>query len=541
MLVVAPAAQAADPIMPLSEVRAGMHCTALSVVRGTTISPFDVEVLDTIAPEAGINGPRILIRVSGAAVATTGVGPGFSGSPIYCDGRNIGAISEGVGDYGNFVVLATPIEEILSETPAPTPPGARPAGRLARLARPLVGPLTASGLSTHSRKLLSEAAHDAGRTLLAAPAGPLGGYPQQELRPGAAVAAGLVSGDVSFGAVGTVAYRDGNRLWAFGHPLDELGPRALFMQDSYVFSIIGNPLGIPDAAETYKLTAAGGHTQGAFTTDASSAIVGNLGAEPPSIPLHVVAHGHGRTAVLDAKLADERTFGLGAGLALIAPLAAETAIQQTLHSLEPARVDTCMRFVVRGRKKPLGFCNTYASADASLVDISRAGALVEGFDLPTLPITGVELKLNARTGLPRDVIIAATPPRRVRAGARISVRLELRRRGNGDAHAISVPMRVPRSLPPGIRTLVVEGSNESSLGDLADELLQSFELLFDVGEGGREPRNLKKLAAKLHALHQPEGIIARFRGRKDQLVRGSSAVVYDGRVRVPVQVLKPRR
>ena len=74
------------------------------MIRGTDISSFDVEVIDVLR-----DGPsyldRILIRVSGPAVDATGLGPGFSGSPIYCPGAggpaNAGAISEGVGDYGN--------------------------------------------------------------------------------------------------------------------------------------------------------------------------------------------------------------------------------------------------------------------------------------------------------------------------------------------------------------------------------------------------------------------------------------------------------
>ena len=121
MLVAVPAAHAADPIMPLSEVRQGMSCTGLSVIKGTTISSFDVEILDVIAPEAGLSGPRILIRVSGPAVDETGIGPGFSGSPVICDGRNAGAISEGLGEYGNHVALATPIEGMLRTAPRPPP------------------------------------------------------------------------------------------------------------------------------------------------------------------------------------------------------------------------------------------------------------------------------------------------------------------------------------------------------------------------------------------------------------------------------------
>jgi hypothetical protein len=541
-LAIAPAARAADPIMPLAEVRAGMQCTALSVVRGTEISSFDVEVLDTLAPVAGLSGPRILIRVSGPAIDETGVGPGFSGSPIYCDGRNAGAISEGIGAYGNFVVLATPIEEILTEGPLPTPASARHDSRLARSARPLVAPLTASGLSPRSRQLLADAARRAGRTLLAAPGGPLGGFPQQELRPGATVAAALATGDLNIGAIGTVAYRDGDRVWAFGHPLDEAGPRALFMQDAYVFSVINNPLGIPEAAQTYKLSTGGGHTQGSFTNDASAATVGTLGAEPPSVPLRVVAHALGRTAVLNAKLADERAFGLGAGISLLAPLAAQTTLEQTLRSLAPAHTQLCARFFVRERKRPFGFCNGYASTDAALLDLSQAGALVEGFDLPTLPLTQVELVLRARPGMPSDVIVAARPPSRVRAGARVRVRLQLRRRGSGATRTLTVPVRVPRTLRPGTRLLVVEGSNESSLSDLGDELLQGFEVLLDIGDEELQlPRSLEALEDQLRSLHHPEGIVARFRGRGDQLVVAAEDVAYEGRVRVPVRVLQRSR
>lgn len=522
--------------MPLSEVHAGMRCSALSVVRGTTISSFDVEILDTIAPEAGLTGPRLLVRVSGPAVDATGVGPGFSGSPIYCDGRNVGAISESIGSYGNFVVLATPIEEILTESPVPTPRGARAAGRLARSARPLQGPLTASGFSPRSRQLLATVAKRAGRTLLAAPPGPLGGFPQQQLVPGATVAAGFSSGDLEFGAVGTVAYRDGDRLWAFGHPFDEQGPRALFMQDGYVFSIVNNPLAIPELAETYKLATGGGHSQGTFSNDAAAAIVGTVGPEPPSVPLRVVAHAGGRTTLLQVKLADERRYGLGAGISLLAPVAVESALEQAMRSLEPAHVNVCARFVVSGRKRPLGFCNGYASVDSALLDLIQAGGLVEGFNLPTLPLRQIEIVARARPGIPSDVIVAATPPARVRAGSRAQVRVRVRRRGSGAARTFSVPVRVPRSTQPGPRTLVVEGTSEGSQSDLEDNLLGAFELIFDIGSDAQEPHSIKRLDGRLRSLHQPEGIVARFRGGEDQLVRSTKDVLYGGRVRVPVLV-----
>ena len=128
LAVPAVASAQGDPIMALSQVQRGMQCTALSVIHGTDISSFDTEVLDVITGDAA-DDARILIRVSGPAVDETGIGPGFSGSPIYCpdgDGvsRVIGAISEGIGEYGNKVALATPIEQMLGE-PFEPPAAAR--------------------------------------------------------------------------------------------------------------------------------------------------------------------------------------------------------------------------------------------------------------------------------------------------------------------------------------------------------------------------------------------------------------------------------
>src|SRR4051794_19234730 len=125
LLVPAAPAFAGDPIMPLSQVHAGMSCTGYSVIHGTDISSFDVDILDVADGDAVAVPPRILVQVSGPAVDATGVGPGFSGSPIYCtDGagvaRNVGAISESLGEYGNKTALATPIESILA-TPVDAP------------------------------------------------------------------------------------------------------------------------------------------------------------------------------------------------------------------------------------------------------------------------------------------------------------------------------------------------------------------------------------------------------------------------------------
>jgi hypothetical protein len=515
-----------------------MRCTGLSVVRGTEISSFDVEVLDVIAREAGLSGPRILVRASGPAVDESGVGQGFSGSPIICGGRNAGAISEGLGDYGNRVVLATPIEEILTDRPA-HPTRARRDPRLARAARPLAGPLTVSGLSTRTRLLLTRAAERAGRTVLAAPTGPAGGYAPVDLSPGASVGASFSTGDIAIGGVGTVAYRDGENVWAFGHPLDGLGRRALFLQDSYVFGVISNPLGLMDVgAVSYKLASGSGHVLGSMTSDTLASVGGVLGAEPPSIPLRVFGrHADGRTVALESRLADERALGLGAGLSLVAPLAAGQALERLMRSVGPVTLSMCTRFRVRQLQRPLGFCNSYFDANSALRDLTEAGGQIDSFDLSPLHVESAEVRMRARPGVTEDVLVAADAPRRVRPGQRIRIRLELQRRLGG-RRWLSVPLRVPASLGPGVRTLVLAGNGDSSSEtEIVVELVGALFAISGEGGGRREPRSVRELAENIRGLHRELGVEARFRRLPPRLVVRSDQVSYGGKVRLRLRVV----
>ncbi len=84
-LLVPTAAHAGDPIMPLAQVQSGMHCTGYSVIRGTDITSFDVEVLDVHRRRPT---PQILVHASAVPPSTTtGIAEGFSGSPVKCSTR----------------------------------------------------------------------------------------------------------------------------------------------------------------------------------------------------------------------------------------------------------------------------------------------------------------------------------------------------------------------------------------------------------------------------------------------------------------------
>jgi hypothetical protein len=538
MLVSAPAALAADPIMPLTDVKAGMHCTGLSVIRGTEISSFDVEIVDVIAAETGLSGPRILIRVSGPAVDSTGIGPGFSGSPVICDGRNAGAISEGLGEYGNEVALATPIEDMIRDRPPAPPVSARHDPALLRAAKPLTLPLTVSGLSGRAAALVREAGVRAHRPLIVSPAGPLGGYQPVDLRPGSAVAASISTGDLALGAVGTLTYRDGDDIWAFGHPFEGLGRRELFLQDAYVYTVIQNPLGIQDfGAITYKLASADGFLHGSVTNDQEDSISGKVGPQPRSIPLHVDARNRaGERVTLDSLLADERDLGYGAGISFVAPLGVTQALGRLMRDFGPVTFRMCSRFEVRELRRPIAFCNLYFSVDEAVGDLSEAGSLVDFFDLAPMHVERVGVSIRARAGVQEDVLVRARGPRRARKGSRIRVRLTLQRR-RGARHSVAVPVRVPRSLKPGMHRLTLRGGGGGfSDADLIAELIAVFG--GDVGGGGGSsaPRTVRQVARRIRGLGDVPGLYARFDRKPARLVRRSTSASFDGRVRLRLRV-----
>jgi len=535
-------ASAAEPIMKLSDVRSGMQCRALSVIRGTAPSEFQIEVIDVLRGDPEAIGARILFRASGAAVDATGIGPGFSGSPIYCPDANgisrvAGAISEGVGQYGNHVALATPIEEMLNLRPAAAPQ-ARKATALLRSAQPLASPLTVSGLSSPLRRTVVTAARKANFPLLAAPSAPAAFYPPYELTPGTSVAAGISTGDIALGAIGTVTYRDGDKLWAFGHLLEAAGRRSLPLLDAYVFSVIDNPIAFDEFTTTYKLATAG-RPVGTLTTDGLSAIAGRVGRPPSMIPLTVHARNeaNGRTRTLNVDVADERSLDLGSGLDTVGSLAASDAMATVLGAAPYSfTTQMCVRVSVRQRKQPLRFCQRYFDAYGPLGDLSSAFSLLDNYKFGPLGIRGISVRMRIRPTVREAFIVGAQAPRRVKRGQRVRVRLQLQRSRAGRTR-VSFPYRIPRDTEKGLQILTIRGPGG---GGGLDALEDFFIMLFTGGGGGDGPtRSVADLAKSFAALGRPDGVRATFaRKGKGPVVYSSKQLMIRGKTQVPMLVRK---
>jgi hypothetical protein len=524
---------AGDPVMPLSEVKAGMHCSARSVVRGTDIATFGIDVVDVVVGDKGAAQPFILVRSSGPAVEATGMGPGFSGSPIYCaDGagvqRVIGAISESVGEYGNALALATPIELILGET-ADLPPETRRAPALVRTARHLATPLSVGGLAPPIAALVQRAARGAKRVVYAAPILPRADvFAPQTLQPGSAVAAGLASGDFTAGAIGTVAYVDGDRVWSFGHPLDGAGRRSLLLQDAYVYTVVNNPVGSGDL-RTYKY-AAPGHDLGTVGNDAVSAIVGRVGALPPRFPLKILATDldSGKVRTANVTLADESALGLPTGFNALSEVGAIAVSQMAYLTLGglPMRQSgsMCVRIAVRERSKPLRFCNTYVGGVGAagesegggpiVTDFATAANTLDAFNFGPLHVTGVEVNLKLRRSLRLAYLlkIVKAPPI-VRRGRSFRATVEIQRQNGAKSRRV-LKIRVPRGAPIGPRALSITGTSpDTGLSSASlDDALSAILELGGTGEDDDEAgaRTVNGLAKRIAEIHREDGVFAAF-------------------------------
>jgi hypothetical protein len=531
LLTAAPAAAAGDPIMPLSQVARGMHCTGYSVIRGTDVSSFDV-LIDDIVYDAA-DTADILVTVSGPAVDSTGVGPGFSGSPVYGPAPDsgtmevIGALSFGIGDYDNKTLLATPIEDMLGEPVAP-PPSARRARPAERRAKPLGTALTITGLSPRVAEGFQKAARRAGRELIALPAGPRAtNFPVQTLVPGSAMAASYSSGDIGFGGIGTVTYVDGSSIWAFGHPLDSVGRRALFLQDAFVYGIINSP-SLGGGQGTYKL-AIPGHDIGTLSGDGVFSVGGTVGALPPHTPMTVTAHDldSGATRTISLQLADERSIGNPTGVSPLAFVGAGAVAQAAYTILHGSPLNTsgnmCVRFSVSQRDRPLGFCNTYVAAGTGIasdgsgslagttpvIDFGSAASLLDAYRLGPLDVTDVSVTLNLRRGLSQGFLSALKAPQvKLTRGKTYTVTLSYLRAG-GAKGVVAVKVRVPDRMPRGKRDLVLTGT----ASDLAGGGYSALSSLLSTPDDEGGPRTLDALSKQIGAIHRYDGVTASFRPR----------------------------
>lgn len=272
-LQLALAAAANVSLMPVRDIQPGMQGIGKTVISGDTIEEFNVEILGVSGTQA--TGYNIFARLYGDLIDKTGgVAQGMSGSPVYVDGRLVGAVAFGKTFNDPHYCFLTPIGRML---PLLDEQRSVPADWL-----PKGTALMAGGFTEYGLEYLQEKIAPFGLTAVGA-----GGTAQESkkvLEPGSSVGVALMRGDMSLGALGTVTWTDdkGNVL-AFGHSFMQRGESSFFMTKAWVLGVI------PNLQSGYKVGNIG-EPVGSITQDRSTGIGGSLGALPKTIPLFVTAN-----------------------------------------------------------------------------------------------------------------------------------------------------------------------------------------------------------------------------------------------------------
>ncbi|WP_018290978.1 SpoIVB peptidase S55 domain-containing protein [Verrucomicrobium sp. 3C] len=292
-LVGMPSAVPQESIFPKNQLRPGMHGLTYTVLQGNKIEPLQTEILGIAKDFVGPGLDLIIAKLVDAKTATTGAVHGMSGSPLYVEGKLVGALSRRIASFEKDGHCGfTPIEDMLRvEQEPPSDPRTRPSPIQLRDAwhwaapRPLRGallradylgiPLSVGGLNPRVVGQFLEALGLRGTPVLSVPGGGTttiaGGG--SALEPGAPLAAVMMTGDINISGTGTLTWRSGNRVLAFGHPMFGFGKSTLPMAAAEVVTTV------PSYETPYKLTNVG-RVVGTILEDRLSAIGGEVGQMP---------------------------------------------------------------------------------------------------------------------------------------------------------------------------------------------------------------------------------------------------------------------
>jgi hypothetical protein len=333
-----PAIGAVEPF-PLDDVKPGMMATAWTVFVGEEPEEVPIEI---IGLWRNAWGPRqhIILGKMGGKAAVTNVAGGMSGSPVYIDGKLVGAVSLRLSVFSPDAICGiTPIDQMLeiNEFDESKPAGAKTpdqAGTVAGLAlndwqlpdglatkvfsaggnpmaslagaqlTPIETPLSFSGFTDETINTFGPLLRQMGlspvrggamtggamtggmgasaagsATAVMNTAKPVDGW-EKSLAPGSPVAGVLVSGDMSVTGLGTVTYNDGNRVLAFGHSFFNLGPVSMPMAKGDVLTVLASQFQPNKVANATDVV-------GVLKQDRHSGIMGVLGESAEMVPVGV--------------------------------------------------------------------------------------------------------------------------------------------------------------------------------------------------------------------------------------------------------------
>ncbi len=480
---------ASAELMPVSEVKKGMKGYGLSVFDGNTIEKFDVEIVGVLN-KIGPGQDLILATVDGPAIRRAGVIAGMSGSPIFIDGKVIGALAYAWDFSKEPVAGITPIHEMLKIAEAET--SAAPAlaaaaprmdaraflqsmanrdntkvfddlvkgmtarqvsaiGGARRIALPLslgsFAPETIARFGVHFDQM-GFVSVPTGSASGARATSPASSSTRKVFKPGDAIGAVLVNGDFSVAASGTVTHVDGDRVYAFGHPFLDMGEISFPMAEAEVVGFL------PSVARSFKFSNSG-QIVGALRQDRAPGIMGILGAEAPMIPVELTVEGTGTAKHYKVNVVRHPQLS-----PLMIAMAADSVVANSQRAAGERTVVLESEIRVKGFAEPIRLREGWAGAQARQA-IPQYLAVVAGYlisnEFQSTELESVKVHLRHDDELKIARVTEATVETddgRVSPGDTVRVRAVLKPY-RGESFVETFELKIPEDQTPGSAYLLI--------------------------------------------------------------------------------------
>ena len=542
-----------------TDVKPGMKGWAWTVFQGTDPEPVPVEIIGISKNMWGPKQDIILAKMLGKALRTN-VAKGMSGSPVYIDGKLVGAIAYRIGEFSKEPIAGiTPAGAMLEiddmdKTPAPdvaqgaadvkreasrtSDPGegSDPSGQTAgyaNLLKPIETPLVFTGFSEDTLRFFAKDFASAG-IMPVMGAGSVSNEKQPEpLAPGSAVSAILVRGDMNIAGTCTVTYLDDSHLLACGHPLLQSGNVDMPMTKATVLATLPSP------ANSFKIVNAT-EPVGAFVQDRRAGIMGRFDREPHMIPVTLTFQGVSHPKQFHYEVLNN---------AKITPAAMMATVFNAIQGMNEYGEDTTYR--LKGGISVLGYPklnvkNMYAPADgASPTAYGIALSIGEHFsriyenpyERPKIEALELNFELvpdrrSARLETARTDVTEARP------GDEITIEALLRPY-RGESILRQIPVKIPTSTPKGtLRILISDGDTLDKMRRVPATMSRRLDLASTIAMLNKEHTNSQVYVSLMEANPQAMvddkvmptlplsviNVMDGLRGTQDMVVVGESAV-----------------
>jgi hypothetical protein len=453
---------AAEDIMPLDEVKAGMTGYGKTVFSGNEIEKFEVKIIDVL-DNRSLDEDLILIKLTGDKVEEFGgIAAGMSGSPIYIEDRLIGAIGYGWNNSSHRYGLVTPIERMLklfekSDKKAENDSLSdseididefTPNQNLIRSSSPIM----VSGIRGRALERLEKNLSELNLKVVPSSGIKEADKSYKEPRPGEAIAVQLVRGDISVASIGTLTYVDQGKFLAFGHPFTNRG------NVNYLLSRANISAVIPSSEQPFKLGSPYHRLLGSVTQDRGAGIAGRLNSYPRITPLYISISENGELLkeVSLQIINDEYLFSS------LSNSAALQAVDSALDRIGPGSAESRVKIMGRGLPQlQIESKNMYYSqkdiGSMALNDFSQILDLILTNPFKEINLIDIRLELDFQK---KDSVAliqeAKVLNEEIYPGDELKVEVTLHRYRNG-TETKTLTMKVPEDVEPGIATLFIDG------------------------------------------------------------------------------------